>query len=148
MQKPFLIFILILLAVAAILLIGSGFMNAQSSLAQSRALETLAISQLVNQVFTGLLVISAGVLGSLMTLAVQKIVRLVRKPQAEPQHWVSGPNANWGQLGHPQQTQLRVPPPAVQNAYPAPAYFQINPPQPQYVEVQNEEEEPLGFGGW
>lgn len=150
MQRGFLILILILLALAAILLIGSGVMNAQANLAQSRALETMAISQLVNQVFTGLLVFGAGLLGSLLTLAVQKAMGVLRKPKNEPvSNWVSGPNANWGQLPRP-QTQLRVPPPAVQNAYPVPAYFQIESPSqsPQYVEVQEEDEQPLGFGGW
>lgn len=147
MRKTILIPITAILAVLLILLVGSGVMNAQANLAQSRALETMAISQTISQVFTGVLVIGAGVFGSLLTLAGQKVLR---KPEQEQPRWVSGPNANWHQSIQRPQTQLRVPPPRQQAVYPVPpAHFQIEAPpqQPQYVEVE-EEEQPLGFGGW
>ncbi len=149
MRKILIPLVLVILLAAVGLLVGSNVMNAQANLAQSRALETMAISQTISQLFTGVLVIGAAVFGSLLTLAGQKVVRLLRKPEAEQPRWVSGPNANWQQAIQRPQTQLCVPP-LRQAVYPVqPAYFQIEAPpqQPQYVEVE-EEEEPLGFGGW
>lgn len=149
MRKILIPLVFMILLVVVGLLVGSNVMTAQANLVQSRALETMAVSQTVSQLFTGVLVIGAGVFGSLLTLTGQKAVRLLRKSEPEQPRWVSGPNANWRQAPKP-QTQLRVPPPRQQAVYPIqPAYFQIEAPpqQTQYVEVE-EVEQPLGFGGW
>lgn len=138
----------IVLVVVAIGVTGAQFEQARANAMQAQATRTMANTQMMTQVMSGIAVVFSFLSGGLFCAGVLAAVITVRKAQKAAKSaskWLPGPNAHWGRAP---QTQLNIPRlPALPLA--PPMQYQYQPvQQPAYEMIEEyQDEDPLVFGG-